>query len=196
MDNFINIMNKDILAQNVNFAAVFVMNFECLKELVIERLREFYAEGFFTDGCELKCEESEKYKQEVRELDRKNLDNASLKWFIEAGVISSEDYELYQVIRKRRNDITHELLKNLGRGFDERDVKLFSEMVRIYNQIDKWWINEIEIPISGQENSDDYNRDDVYGGQALILSMINEILFGDGADTYKRLLHELVENLE
>ena len=41
-----------------------------------------------------------------------------------------------QIIRKRRNDITHELLKNLNDGFTEKDAKLFADMLEIYNKID------------------------------------------------------------
>lgn len=61
-------------------------------------------------------EESVAYKGKVRSLD-KNIENASLKWFIDVGAIIQEDYDTYQNIRRRRNDITHELLKNLNIGF-------------------------------------------------------------------------------
>lgn len=66
------------------------------------------------------CEESGAYKENVRALD-KNLENASLKWFIDSGAITQEDYDTYQKIRRRRNDITHELLKNLNVGFGEEE---------------------------------------------------------------------------
>ena len=37
--------------------------------------------------------------------------------------------------------------------------KLFGDMLEIYNKIDKWWINEIEIPIVGNDRPEDYDRD-------------------------------------
>lgn len=60
-------------------------------------------------------------------------------------------------------------------------------MLRIYNKLDKWWINEIEIPISAEEIPEDYDRNDVCGGQAIMLSIINEIVFGNAGDKYKEL---------
>lgn len=196
MDNWKNILDEDILKTNINFSAVFVMNYECLKEFVIEQIRDFYSEHFYNDGnndgTKLACEESSVYKKEVRSLDE-NIENASLKWFIDAGAITQEDYDTYQNIRKKRNDITHELLKNLNAGFNEEDVELFSDMRRIYNKLDKWWINEIEIPTSVGIPKD-YDRDAVCGGQALMLAIINDIVFDNEGDKYKELLEELIKS--
>lgn len=188
-----NILDEDILKININFAAVFVMNYECLKEFVIEQVRSFYSEHFYMDGDSIVCEESDTYKKQVRNLD-KNLENASLKWFMDAEAITQEDYDIYQNIRKRRNDITHELLKNLNVGFGEEDAQLFADMLRIYNKLDKWWINEIEIPTSADDIPEDYDRDGVCGGQALMLSIINEIVFGNERDKYKELLNKFMKS--
>lgn len=193
MDNWKNILDENILKTNINFAAVFVMNYECLKEFVIEQVRDFYSEHFYMDGDRIVCEESNAYKEKVRALD-KNLENASLKWFMDAEAITQEDYDRYQIIRKKSNDITHKLLKNLNEGFGEEDVQLFGDMMRIYNKLDKWWINEIEIPTSADDIPEDYDRNGVCGGQALILSIINEIIFGNEGDKYKELLNEFMKS--
>lgn len=193
VDDWKNILDEDILKININFAAVFVMNYECLKEFVIEQVRSFYSEHFYMDGDSIVCEESDTYKKQVRNLD-KNLENASLKWFMDAEAITQEDYDIYQNIRKRRNDITHELLKNLNVGFGEEDAQLFADMLRIYNKLDKWWINEIEIPTSADDIPEDYDRDGVCGGQALMLSIINEIVFGNERDKYKELLNKFMKS--
>lgn len=193
MDNWKNILDENILKTNINFAAVFVMNYECLKEFVIEQVRDFYSEHFYMDGDRIVCEESNAYKEKVRALD-KNLENASLKWFMDAEAITQEDYDRYQIIRKKRNDITHKLLKNLNEGFGEEVVQLFGDMMRIYNKLDKWWINEIEIPTSADDIPEDYDRNGVCGGQTLILSIINEIIFGNEGDKYKELLNEFMKN--
>ena len=193
MDNWKNILDEDVLKSNINFAAVFVMNYECLKEFAIEQIRSFYSEHFCFDNDKIVWEESDSYKEKVRKLD-KNLEDASMKWFIDAGAITQDDYDTYQKIRGRRNDITHELLKNLNMGFAEEDAQLFADMQRIYNKLDKWWINEIEIPTSADDIPEDYDRDGVCGGQAIMLSIINEIVFGKKGDTYKELLNELMKN--
>lgn len=196
MDNWKNILDEDILKTNINFVAIFVMNYECLKEFIIEQVRSFYSEHFYMDSGRIVCEESDACKEKVRALDKKNLENASLKWFMEAGAITQEDYDIYQTVRKKRNDITHELLKNLSVGFVEEDAQLFADMLRIYNKLDKWWINEIEIPTLADEIPEEYDREGVCGGQAIMLSVINEIVFNNGGDRYKEMLNELMKYSE
>lgn len=189
LDNWNNILNEDILKFNINFAALFVLNFECLKDYIITQPRDFYSDVAIKDG-KLCCEETEEYKKEVRSLE-KNIENASLRWFMNADAITEEDYNLYQKLRERRNDITHELLKNLNNGFNETDAKLYVKLLELYQKIDKWWINEIEIPISGEILPDEYDSEQVSGGQAMILSIINDIIFDNNKERYKDLLEEL-----
>jgi len=189
LNNWNNILNEDILKSNINFAALFVLNFECLKDYIITQPRDFYSDVAIKDG-KLCCEETEEYKKEVRSLE-KNIENASLRWFINADAITEEDYDLYQELRERRNDITHELLKNLNNGFYEVDAKLYVKLLELYQKIDKWWINEIEIPISGEVLPDEYDPEQVSSGQAMILSIINDIVFDNNKERYKDLLEEL-----
>jgi len=195
MDNWENILDENILKYNVSFAAIFVLNYECLKDYVINQVRDFYSDNVKWDGDNSISEETAKYKKEVRSLD-KNIENASLMWFLQLNVITEDDFEKYQVIRKRRNDITHELLKNLNDGFTENDAKLFGDMLEIYNKIDKWWINEIKIPIAGNDIPEDYDRDGVCGVQAMILSIINSIVLGNKGAEYKEILDKLNEILK
>ena len=194
MDKWKNILDENILKYNVSFAAIFVLNYECLKDYIINQVRDFYSDNGKWDGDNYISEETAKYKKEVRALD-KNIENASLKWFLQLDVITVDDFEKYQVIRKRRNDITHKLLKNLKDGFTENDNKLFGDMLEIYNKIDKWWINEIEIPIIGNDIPEDYNGNEMCGAQAMILSIINSIVLGNKGAEYKEILDKLNETL-
>lgn len=189
LDNWNNILNEDVLKFNINFAALFVLNFECLKDYIITQPRTFYSDVLIKDG-ELCCEETEEYKKEVRSLE-KNIENASLRWFMNTDAITEEDYNLYQELRERRNDITHELLKNLNNGFNETDANLYVKLLELYQKIDKWWINEIEIPISGEVLPDEYDSEQVLGGQAMILSIIDDIIFDNNKERYKNLFDEL-----
>lgn len=192
MDFWNNILDENILKTNVDFAAMFVLNYECLKDYVINQIREFYSDYIKFEGDRPIYKESKAYKDEVRSLD-KNIENASLKWFIQSKAITQSDYDTYQIIRERRNDITHELLKNLNEGFTEADAMLFSDLLLIYSKLDKWWINEIEIPISGEDVPDDYDREGVCGGQAMVLSIINSIILAGKGDEYKDLLKAISE---
>lgn len=65
------------------------------------------------------------------------------------------------------------------------------EILELYSKLDKWWINEIEIPISGDDIPDDYNRNEVFGGQAFVLKMINDLCFDINAKEYKEILEDI-----
>lgn len=190
-----NLLDEDILKQNINFAAMFVLNYECLKDYVVNRIREFYADNLHLEENKIICKESEAYKEQVRTLGT-NIEDASLRWFVQSEAITQLDYEDYNKIRKRRNDIIHEFLKNLSVGFDNDDRDLFDKILAIYAKIDKWWINEIEIPTSAEKNSRNHNPDLVFGGQAMVLSMINSIILEGKGSEYKEMLAEIIENLQ
>ena len=73
MDNWKNILNEDILRTNAIFAVVFVMNYECLKEFVIDQIKFFYAENYFMDGDNLLPEESNAHKWNWKETVRADI---------------------------------------------------------------------------------------------------------------------------
>lgn len=192
MDSWCNILDEDKLKLNVNFAAMFVLNFECLKDYIVSQIRNLYLDSIHFEEGKIIYKESKQYKEQVRTLD-KNIENASLKWFIQEGAITQDDFEIYQKIRKRRNDIIHEFLKNLDEGFSDNDGMLFNKILTIYAKIDKWWINEIEIPTSVEEVPADYDRDDVCGGQAIVLSIINSIILENKGNEYKEVLAQIMK---
>lgn len=189
MECWENILDQDELKLSLEFSALFVMYYECLKDYVVNQIKDFYCDELELEDGVLIQKETEKYKREVRSLS-KNIDNASLKWFLQFQAISQEDYDNYQIIRKRRNELTHELFKNVCIGFTEKDVELFVSLITLFNKIDKWWINEIEIPICGDEVPDDYDRNGVCGSHALILSIMNDIILCDGGERYKTILED------
>ena len=192
MDWMNNIFDEKTLKVNIQFASLFVLNYECLKDFVVNQVRGFYSDSIIVDGKWIH-KESDKYKKEVRAL-AKHIDDASMKWFIASEAITQEDFKLFQTIRMRRNEITHELLNNLGNGFNDSDIELFGNLLSLYRKIDKWWINEIEIPISTEDIPSDYNQDNVVGGQAVVLSAVNEILFGNQGEHYKKMLADYYKN--
>lgn len=68
------------------------------------------------------------------------------------------------------------------------DIELFGSLLSLYRKLDKWWINEIEISISADDIPKDYDPDEVVGGQAIVLSAINDILLGNQGERYKEIL--------
>lgn len=192
MDELLNILDEDILMENLKFASLFILNYECLSDYLVTQMKSFLSdETIFVDG-ELVEKESQVYKDQVKKYDPKNRNRltAALLWFKELEAISEDDVKLFYRIRKKRNSITHEFLRELSKGFNEDDIALYKMMVELYSKIDKWWINEIEIPISGEYSYDDYNHDEVFGGEALVLSIISDIVTGNGNE-YKEYVRKM-----
>ncbi|AYV34225.1 hypothetical protein [Erysipelothrix rhusiopathiae] len=124
------------------------MYYECLKDSLVN-----YPKSFYCNHIELKDEnipfhESDAYKEKVRKLD-KHIENASFKWFISAGAVSEEEFSTFEKLRKFRNKIVHELLFYLNDGLTKDEAECLVELILIYRKIEKWWINEIEIPTGG-----------------------------------------------
>ena len=66
-------------------------------------------------------------------------------------------------------------------------------LITLYQKIDKWWINEIEIPISYNDLPENYDSKAVLGGQALVISIINDIVLGEGGNKYKEFMDEMLK---
>ncbi|WP_394022537.1 hypothetical protein ACF3NF_05625 [Anaerococcus martiniensis] len=187
-EKILNILDKERLKHNIYFASLYVLYYECLKDSLVDLPKSFFCDHMeFKDGNML-VHESEVYKEEVRKLD-KHIENASFRWFVSVGAVSEEDYSSFEKLRKFRNKIVHELLFNLNNGFTKDEVDYLVELIMIYRKIEKWWINEIEIPISG-DMIGPYDSESVISGQGLILEIIQDILLNDGKNS-EVLLSEL-----
>lgn len=50
-------------------------------------------------------------------------------------------------------------------------------MFELYQKIDKWWINEIEIPCSGEFPPDSYNYDEVESAITGLYKLMIDVLY-------------------
>ncbi len=177
-----NLVNKNILQQNIINSALFILFFESLKDLIIDRLRDFFCMDIFIENNKISRKESNEYKQEVRSLD-KNIFDASLKWFQKEKAISNSDVQVIKQIEKRRNDIAHELFSILAKGLSQDDLSLLSHVIQIYDNLDSWWIYNFEADLVDIPNPETLEQKDCQSVTAILLHIILDILYGD-ADKY------------
>ncbi len=187
-----NILDKEMLFDTLTFSMLFLLNYECLKDFICENMRDFLSSEYSLNekNGEIELVESKKYKDELKRLCSKSKLRASVLWFKEIGAINQNDIDLFFKAREKRNFITHELEHALAEGATKEDAELFVSMVELYSKLDKWWINNIEIPTSPDDNLGDYESESVVGGQALFLSVVNDIVLGNG-DSYKDILDDI-----
>ena len=190
LEKILNILDAERLKPSIHFASLYILYYECLKDSLVDLPKSFLCNHIeFKDG-NMHVHESDAYKEKVRKLDN-HLENASFKWFISVGAVSEEEFSTFDKLRKYRNKIVHELLFYLNEGFTEEEVKYLVELIAIYRKIEKWWINEIEIPTSG-DISGSYDSENVINGQGLILEIIQDILLYDGKNS-EALLSEFLK---
>ncbi|MDU6546462.1 hypothetical protein [Anaerococcus vaginalis] len=188
-EKILNVLDEKRLKPNIHFASLYVLYYECLKDSLIELPKSFFCNDTEIKDGNIIVHESEEYKENVRKLDD-HIENASFKWFIMVGAVSDEDYLSFNKLRKFRNKIVHELMLCLSEGFSDYEVKYLVELIGIYRKIEKWWINEVEIPTSGDIHGP-YDSENVIGGQGLILEIIQDILINNGQDSKALLLEFL-----
>ena len=190
-----NVITPENLQLTVSFTSLFVLVFECFKDMVINRPKEF----FCTSKIEFKKDkivyyETEKYKREVRKLAKKPFE-ASLRWFSNHKVITESDVNNVLSIELRRHSFVHELYNIVHNGISDEDIIFLTDLISIYKKIDSWWIYNVEIDWDEIKDPDDVNMDDCISGSLMMIDvMINILLKGEG-ETYRECLAQIKETV-
>lgn len=71
-------------------------------------------------------------------------------------------------------------------------IENFTELINICKKIDKWWINNIEIPIAGDDITSGYDENGVMSGNWLLCEMIIDTIYGN--KTYKGIVEKIMKN--
>lgn len=161
-----NVANKVVVRDNLSFIALYLGLYESFVHSIVDRVEGFLSDGFESgEEGKIKCVHSEAYKRLIKEkaVDfRGNHDvvKATVLWFVEQHVIEKDDYETFLDLKKRRNAYAHELGRVALEGLHEDAGEALANLLALYQRIDKWWINEVEMPTS--ENVPlEYDRDGV-----------------------------------
>jgi len=173
-------LNPTCLKQNIITASVYLMAFEMLKSSIEEKIRNFFIEGFDENGVTAGLD----YKNEVLSLNRSRV-YASLKWLEKQGAIDEDDLNSFEMVKKHRNDLAHELFKFVSEGLDFDVSKSFDEMVRILRKIEIWWIANIDMAISPESYPTDLDLNSIVPGSGLSLQMLINTALGSEEDAMK-----------
>ena len=190
-----NVMTPENLQLTVSFTSLFVLVFECFKDMVIDRPKEF----FCTEKIEFKEDkivyyETEKYKREVKNLAKKPFE-ASLRWFANHKVITEYDVNKALAIELRRHSFVHELYNIVHNGISDDDIKLLADLISIYRKIDSWWIYNVEIDWDEIKDTDNVKQDECISGSLMMIDvMINILLKGEG-ESYRECLAQIKETV-
>jgi hypothetical protein len=164
-----------------------------LKNSVVDHPRGFYTNGFKNGKAIL----DQKYKKEVLALNDDPL-IASALWFQNRGAISNDDIIMLTGFRSHRNEIAHELPKFLGDTKSNVQPEFFNGMLYLVTKIDKWWIQNFEIPVSPEIDSRDLSEEQLDGVQSMAMVMMNLLVaVADGKEDQPRIVYmEMKNNIE
>ncbi len=166
-------LNPEILRTNLIVVSLFITAFEMLKDSIIERIREFFTDGFNENGLIV----SENYKTKVLSLNRSPL-YASLEWLKGMNVIDDEDIEEFNKIKNCRNEIAHEIADFISKSPKIDPLPLFSNMIELLHKIEKWWILNVEIPTNPDFDGQEIDEEQIVPGQIMTIRLLADIALG------------------
>lgn len=191
-----NISDEETLKGNLIIPAFFIALYENFISLTIDRIKGFLCHDIhFTDDGKIEYYPSPRYKAEI--IKRKNDAGktigvlfASMLWFVDNNAITQNDYDLFLRIREQRNKFTHELTDYLLHGCNETEIEMFFDLFYLYKKIDKWWINEIEIPCAGDDIPQDYDPDGSQSVVSVLFDIMMSVIFLGKSKEYKEIMQQ------
>lgn len=197
LQGFENICNKKILQTNLSYMALYICLYEHMADTVQTRIESFLCDEMRVNGeGKWKYTHSNLYKEEIKrrvvdERGNKDILKASMLWFVDSGAITHAEYELFLSLKDLRNSFTHEMSKYIWEGLSEELAPKLIQLLDLYCKIDKWWINEIEIPIAGDEVPNGYDRESVKSVALMTFKMMINTLYANKSDAYLKMIHDL-----
>lgn len=176
-------LNTDITKPRLIMASIYNFAYSMLKESIIERLRSFICTGF-------RDNEDLRYRTEVLSLNKRQSPlYASLEWLKNMKAIEQSDIDIFDKIKKCRNDLAHEFNNIIiDKGFpDDYDVN-FANLLYLFRKIETWWIMDVELLINpdydGQDR-EDINKDDITTGPMVCLGILIDVALTENKAYYE-----------
>jgi len=173
-------LHPETLKTNIITASIFSMAFEMLKSSIIEKIEEFFTNGFDQNGMIV----SPEYKEKVLFLNRSPL-YASLKWLQDMNAIDDKDLERFEHIKKCRNTLAHEMLTFASSGVDFDVAEAFDEMIGLLRKIEIWWFENLEMAIDPDAYPEDLDLEQVIPGPVWSLQMLIDVALGPEEEARK-----------
>lgn len=171
------LLNPEIFKTNLILSSIFIAYFENSIDYILDQPRTFFWNGYDSEKGDIIDTE---YKNKVLNLDKHPI-KASLLWFEQNGAIDKNDIESFDVLRKYRNKLTHELPKILleegleSTIYSENLAKLFALRIKL----EKWWFFYYEIEFMDFETKEDIQEKDVVTGGEMIYQLFMDLLSDD-----------------
>jgi hypothetical protein len=186
--NWERFLNPEVLRPNLMLASIYIATYEILKDSIISRIKDFYATGF--DGVNDIIDP--RYNSDVLSKSKSPL-YASLEWLKESQAITDDDVDLFDRVKKYRNDIAHEISRMLSEGLPADFAECFNDMISLLSKIEKWWIINVEMQIDPDLMKMEVTEDQIIPGPIASLKIMIDVALGSDEES-KYYFNEFMKN--
>lgn len=157
---------------NLEFAGLYLMTHQMIKQQVQDKVREFYCFGLDDDDA-MTARDRNEYSRQVLSLVPKNKFKASLAWLVNSEAITHAQSDRLDAIYEYRKLLAHELARVIIDPDENTDVQLFLDAITILRTLHRFWI-DVELSTGGFFPLDgspvgDIDPDDVVPFQLIVL---------------------------
>jgi hypothetical protein len=151
-------------------------------DIVIKNWNSFLCYEFTTDekgndvydkNGNLIYKDSEEYKKlKNRKINgKKDLKKSCMLKFLEIDAITQSDYDRFLLLQEVRHKYVHEMDKIIYDGISKSDYENLEFLFYLWEKVDKWWINEIEMEI--RDEPKEWDKDKV---TSLVFLLFKQVL--------------------
>jgi hypothetical protein len=140
--------NPDTLKKNLLRAAVYIIAYEFLENMLMDRLQRFFAMIVDAECIDINGNPMprDNYVKQVRARNKDDLLVASCLWFEAEKVLTSDDVQFVKDARKHRGDLVHEMPKILLQPGNRVDITGLHRIYELASRIDVWWLSWEDAP--------------------------------------------------
>ena len=153
---------------------MFVTTFEILKNCAVDRIKDFYSNGFDQAGPIV----SPDYQQKVVSRNKSIL-YASLNWLKEYEVIDDHDLETFEQLKKTRNQLAHQLFDVVTGQVESDHQAQFEILVELLRKIEVWWVINVELATNPDYDDQEIDKEGIVPGAILSLQMLIQVATGN-----------------
>ncbi|NTF07516.1 hypothetical protein G6L37_15840 [Agrobacterium rubi] len=162
---------------NLRIAALFLVVYENLKELIEAKARDFFTSDWEVLDGKIVGKPNSKYGEMIK---GKSVFRACIGFHLEIGAISIEDAQLIDRFSKYRNEVAHELYAILlDDSKDALDFEMLFEINKIARKIDRWWILNVEMEVDPEFHDEDIDEAEITSGRQLFLDQLIRVALKD-----------------
>ncbi len=172
-DRWERFLDPEILKPALFLATMYITTFEILKNSIVDRIKDFYSIGWSLEGST----QSPEYQAKVLVRNKSSI-YASLNWLREQEAISDDDLKTFELLKKTRNLLAHQLFEVVTGQAESNHTEQFPVLVELLRKIEVWWVVNVEIPTNPDYSDTEIDEEGIVPGAILSLQMLLQVAGG------------------